>query len=297
MSSILQQLSSDMAASVSTASASVVRVEGRRRQAASGIVWSAGGLIVTAHHVVERDEVRVGLPDGQTAQGAVIGRDPTTDIALLRVQAEGLTPAVWAEAASVAVGQLVLAVGRPERAPQATLGVLSALDGEWRTMGGGAVSAFMQTDVVMYPGFSGGPLVGADGAMIGMNSSALVRGLSITLPAETLPRVVDALNREGRVRRGFLGVSAQPARLPAAAATEAGQETALLLISVEAGSPAEAAGMSLGDVLILLDGVRIRHMDDLLAVLAGNRTGKAVTARVMRGGKMLDLSVTIGERP
>jgi S1-C subfamily serine protease len=99
------------------------------------------------------------------------------------------------------------------------------------------------------------------------------------------------------VRRGFLGVSAQPARLPAAAATEAGQETALLLISVEAGSPAEAAGMSLGDVLILLDGVRIRHMDDLLAVLAGNRTGKAVTARVMRGGKMLDLSVTIGERP
>lgn len=297
MSSILQQLSNDMAAAVATASASVVRVEGRRRQAASGIVWSAGGLIVTANHVVERDEVRVGLPDGQTAQGAVIGRDPTTDIALLRVHAEGLTPAHWADAADVAVGQLVLAIGRPEHSPQATLGVISALDGEWRTVGGGAVSSFMQTDVVMYPGFSGGPLVGAGGGLIGMNSSALVRGLSITLPAETLTRVVEALSKDGRVRRGFLGVSAQPARLPAGAVQQAGQETALLLISVEAGSPAEAAGMTLGDALVMLDGVRIRHMDDLLAVLAGNRTGKTVTARVLRGGQMLELAVTIGERP
>jgi S1-C subfamily serine protease len=296
MANAFEQMSSDLAAAVEASGASLVRVEARRRQPATGIVWSADGLIVTAHHVVEREEIRVGLPDGTVVKAALVGRDPSTDVAVLRAEAGGLTPATWFSEADVRVGQLVLAVGRPDAALQATLGVINTVDGEWRTMGGGTVAKFIQTDVTMYPGFSGGPLVAASGAFVGMNSSALARGMSIALPPSTLVRVADALVSHGRVRRGFLGVSAQPARLPSALAEAVGQETGLLLISVEAGSPAEAAGMVLGDVLISLDGVSVRHMDDLMGALAGDRVGKAVEAKIVRGGQAQSVTVTIGER-
>lgn len=297
MAGTLEQLSNDLAAVVQNASASVVRVSARRRQPASGIVWSADGLIITANHVVERDEnIRIGLPDGSKTTASLVGRDPGTDIAMLRVEAAGLAPANWADESALKVGHLVVAVGRPEETPQATLGIISALDGEWRTMGGGAVTSFVQTDVVMYPGFSGGPLVSAEGPFAGMNSSALVRGMSVALPPATLRRVAEALATHGRVRRGFLGISAQPVRLPAGIAGQLDQETALLLISVEPNSPADAAGMTLGDVLVSLDGNRIRHMDDLMGALAGDRAGKSVPASVVRGGQVQELTVTIGER-
>lgn len=296
MASVFEQLSADLASAVETAGHSIVRVEARRRQPASGIVWSADGLIVTAHHVVEREEVKIGLPDGTTVKAVLVGRDPSTDVAVLRAEASGLTAATWASEADARVGQLVLAVGRPDANTQATLGVINTVDGEWRTMGGGAVAKFIQTDVTMYPGFSGGPLVAASGSFVGMNSSALARGMSIALPPSTLVRVADALVAHGRVRRGFLGVSAQPARLPAALAQTVGQEIGLLLISVEAGSPAEQAGMVLGDVIVSLDGVSVRHMDDLMGVLVGDRVGKAVEAKIVRGGQAHTLTVTIGER-
>ena len=148
----------------------------------------------------------------------------------------------------------------------------------------------------MYPGFSGGPLVSAGGAMIGMNSSALARGVSLTLPAATLKRVVETLATHGRIKRGFLGVSAQPVRLPQAAAESAGQETGLLLAAVEPDSPADQAGLLLGDTVISLDGQAVRHMDDLMALLSGDRVGTSVPVRVVRGGQVQDVQVTIGER-
>ncbi|MBE0690757.1 MAG: trypsin-like peptidase domain-containing protein, partial [Anaerolineae bacterium] len=250
MADVLQNLSNDLAAAVETAAQSIVRVEGRRRQPASGIVWAADGLIVTAHHVVERDEnIKVGLPDGSKVAAALVGRDPTTDIAVLRVQASDLTPANWAEAGNMRVGHLVVAAGRPDDSVQATLGILSSLDSGWRTVAGGLIDSYVQTDVVMYPGFSGGPLVSAAGPFLGMNSSALLRGVSVTIPAATLRRVVETLLAHGKVKRGFLGVSAQPVRLPSAIAESAGQETGLLLAVVEPGSPAEAASLMLGDTL------------------------------------------------
>lgn len=297
MAEVLQSLSNELASTVETAGQSIVRVEGRRRQAATGIVWSADGLIVTAHHVVERDEnVKVGLPDGRAISASVVGRDPTTDIAILRVDAGNLTPAEWVEGANVRVGHLVVAVGRPEDKVQATLGIISALDEGWRTMAGGAIDSYVQTDVVMFPGFSGGPLVSASGGMIGMNSSALVRGMSVTLPAATLKRVAGSLLQHGKVKRGFLGVSAQPVRLPQAVADSSGQETGLLIVSVEANSPAEQGGLMLGDTILALAGDRVRHMDDLMASLGGDRVGTSVPVKVVRGGQTQDLSVTIGER-
>lgn len=297
MATVLESLSADMAQAVETAGRSLVRIEARRRQTATGIVWSADGLIVTAHHVLEREDgIHVGLPDGTTVTAALVGRDPTTDIAVLKAQTEGLTPATWVELDSVRVGQLVLAVGRPEATPQATLGVVSAVDGSWRTMAGGTVDAWVQTDVVMYPGFSGGALVAASGAFIGMNSSLLARGVSVTLPVDTLRRVANSLKVHGRVKRGFLGVNAQGVRLPASLAESLGQETALLLASVESGSPAETGGLMVGDILVALDGRPVRQMDDLMAALAGDRVGREVVAKIARGGQLVDVTVTIGER-
>jgi S1-C subfamily serine protease len=298
MAEVLRNLSDALAATVEATGPAVVRVEARHRLPATGIVWSADGIIVTAHHVVQWDEnIGVGLPNGQAVQATLVGRDPTTDLAVLRAQTEGLTPPAWANLESLQVGHLVLALGRPGRTVQATLGIVSALGDSWRTPAGGRLDRYLQTDVVMYPGFSGGPLVDAAGQMLGLNTSALLRGTSLTVPVPTLRRVVETLLAHGRVRRGYLGVGAQPVRLPAALKQQLGQETGVLLVSVESGSPAEQGGLLLGDTIVSLDGQPVRHMDDLLALLSGDRVGAVVPVRIVRGGQVQELTVIIGEHP
>lgn len=298
MGDVLNGVSEALAALVESAGASVLRVEGRRRMAASGIAWSADGLVVTASHAVEReDDLAVGLPGGPRAPASLVGRDPTTDLALLRAEGTRLTPARWVDPESARVGHLVLALGRPGSTAQATLGIVSALGEGWRTPAGGAVDRFLQTDVVMAPGFSGGPLVAADGASLGMNSSGLVPGLSLAVPAPTVRRVVEALLAHGRVRRGYLGIGAQPARLPAALAEQLGQESGLLLLSVEPGGPADAAGLLLGDTIIAAGSAPVRGMRDLIAQLGGEAVGRPLALRVLRGGAVEERQVLIGERP
>ncbi len=297
MSTMLEELSTATATLAEQAGRSLVRVDGRRRMSASGVVWSADGLIVTAHHVVERDEgVEVGLPDGSTVAASVVGRDSSTDVALLRVEATGLTPATWATAEQLHVGNLVLALGRPGKSVQATLGVVSALGGSWRTGGGGEMDSYLQTDVVMYPGFSGGALAVAGGRVAGINSSGLARGVSLAIPAATLKRVVDSLLAHGNVPRGFVGVGVQPVRLADSLAQTAGQETGLMVMSVEAGGPAAQAGLVQGDVILAVDGVATRHLDDLQGLLAGGRAGKSVTVRYVRAGAVREATLVIGQK-
>ena len=192
--------------------------------------------------------------------------------------------------------QLALAVGRPDKSLQASLGVISVLEGAWRSPAGGQIERYVQSDLTMYPGFSGGALVNAAGEMIGMNTSALLRGASLTIPAATLRRVVESLLSHGRVRRGYLGIGSQPVRLPDALANELGQETGLLLVSVEPDSPAGRAGLLLGDTIVGLAGERVRHLDDLQALLGGDRVGQTVTVRFVRGGSVEEREITIGER-
>jgi S1-C subfamily serine protease len=189
-----------------------------------------------------------------------------------------------------------LALGRPGQSVQATLGVVSALGASWRTPVGGQVDRYVQTDVVMYPGFSGGPLLDASGHVVGLNTSALLRGISLTVPVATVRRVVEMLLAHGRVRRGYLGVSTQPVRLPAALAQQLGQETGLLLITVEPGSPGEQSGLLLGDTLVGLEETPIRQHDDLLMCMGPERIGVAVSIRIIRGGQLQELQVVIGER-
>jgi S1-C subfamily serine protease len=297
MTNVLLDLSNDLASVVGTTGLSVMRVEGRRRMSASGVLWSSDGLIVTTHHVVERDEnIEVGLPDGQSLAATLVGRDPSTDLALLRAEGEGLTPPTWSGEEALKVGHLVLALGRPGQTVQATLGIISAVGGSWRTRAGGQIDRYLQTDVVMYPGFSGGPLVNAAGHVVGINTSALVRGTSLALPATTVRRVVEDLMAHGQVRRGYLGVGIQPARLSEVLAEQLGQKTGLLLVSVEPGSPAESGGLYMGDTIVALDGQPVRHHDDLLGLLSGDRVGKSVPVRIVRGGQVQEVTVNVGER-
>lgn len=296
MASALTNLSNELAAAVESAGRSVVGVSARRGHPASGIVWSADGVIVTAHHVVQRNEdITVTLPDGRAVAATLAGRDPSTDLAVLRAQASGLTVPSWAQPPAVQVGHVVLALGRPGDSIMATLGIVSALGEGWRTPAGGKISQYLQTDVVMYPGFSGGALVGAAGALLGMNTSGLLRGISIAVPAAGLAQVVEAILTRGGVRRGYLGVGAQPVRLPEALARQLGQETGLLLVGVEPGSPAERGGLLMGDTLVTIDGQPLRHLDDLLDYLGADRIGSAAQVRVVRAGQMSEQTVTIGE--
>ncbi|MCB8944884.1 MAG: trypsin-like peptidase domain-containing protein [Ardenticatenaceae bacterium] len=297
MSNVLTDLSAALAQTVADAGAGVVRVEGRRRIPATGIVWSADGTILTAHHVVSRDEgIQIGLPDGRSVAATLVGRDPSTDLAVLKAEAADLTPFTEANKQDVAVGHFVLALGRPGKTVQATLGIISALGDGWRTMRGGQIDRYLQTDVVMYPGFSGGPLVNASGHLVGLNTSHLAQGVSLTIPTSTLARVADSLLAHGRVKRGYLGVSTQRARLPENLRGELGQKSGLMIVSVEADSPAENGGLTMGDTILAVADTAVHHHEDLLSQLTGDRVGTAVPIKILRGGKVQTLDVTIGER-
>ena len=297
MASVLQTLSNDLANVVDTAGQSIVRVEARRRLSASGVVWSADGIIVTSHHVVEReDDIQIGLSDGSTVSASLMGRDPTTDLAVLKTEATDLAPATWVATDELAVGHLVLALGRPGRTVQATLGVVSALGSNWRTPAGGEIDRYLQTDVVMYPGFSGGPLATADGQIAGINSSALLRGTSIAIPTATIQSVVESLLTHGKMPRGYLGIGIQPVQLPDALQQELNQSAGLMLMSIEANSPASTAGLLQGDILVSLDDHALQQMEDLQNLLSSDRAGKTVNVRLVRGGQIEQFSVTIGQK-
>ncbi len=296
MASVVEGISNELAGMVEAAGPAIVRVEGRRRLPASGIVWSDDGIVVTAHHVVERDDrIGVGLADGKQVDAELVGRDPTTDLAVLRVEGAQPSSAMSAQEDDLSVGHLVLALGRPGRTVQATLGIVSALGTSWRTAAGGTIDRYLQTDVVMYPGFSGGPLVDAEGKVLGLNTSAL-RGVSLTIPNLTVDRVVESILSHGRVQRGYLGVGVQPVNLPEAISKELGQDTGLILISVEPDSPAEAGGLTLGDTLLSVNGEPVRRLGDLLSLLSGELVGEQVLISILRGGEPGEQTVTVGER-
>ncbi len=298
MSKVLSDLSNELSQTVEAAGNSVVRVEGRGRLPSSGIAWSGDGTVVTANHGVERDDnIKVGIPNGDSVDSVpaeLVGRDPTTDLAVLKVDGASIATTGLTEPADVRVGNLVLALGRPGKTVQATLGIVSALGKSWRTRAGGQIDRYLQTDVVMYPGFSGGALVDALGNVVGLNTSALTRGVTVSIPVPTVRRVAEAILEHGKVSRGYLGVGSQPARLPDS--LDLDQETGLLVVSVESGSASDKGGIVMGDTIISANAEPIRHLDDLLAFLSGDVVGKDVRLNILRGGQLQELTVTVGER-
>src|SRR6188508_671272 len=293
----LAAFSDALADAVAQAGRSIVRVDGRHRQPASGIVWTSDGLIVTADHVVERDDdLHVGLPDGRAVRARLVGRDPGSDLALLKAEAEGLTPI--ARGATARVGGLALIVARPGPELMASLGTISAVSGPIRTRRGGRLDGLIATDATFYPGFSGAPLIVASGDAVGLATSRFRggRGSGVVIPMATVERTVAALSAHGRVRRGFVGIGSQPVQLPDALRQRLNlgdQETGLLVVTVEAGGPAEQAGLLLGDVLVAFGGESVRDPSELRDLLGPERVGQATALRVIRGGEPLDLTVTV----
>jgi S1-C subfamily serine protease len=294
--SLLQDLSDGLARVVEGTGQSVLRVEARRTPA-SGVPWTADGLVLAAHHTVQWDEgIEIGLPDGGKAAAEVVGRDPTTDLALLRAKASGLDVPRWADPAAARAGHLVLGLARPGRSVRATLGVLSVRGDEWRTPAGGRIDHYLQADLPRQPGFSGGLLVSASGDALGLQTAGLVRGALLALPLPTLRRVADSLATEGQVRRGYLGIGTYAVRLPRALAAELGRDGALLVVSVDDGSPAAEAGMTMGDVLLAFGGTPLEHPVDLLPLLEDARVGETVPLTISRAGAVREVAVTVGQR-
>ncbi|MGC3997641.1 MAG: S1C family serine protease [Anaeromyxobacter sp.] len=292
----LQQLSAGLAGLVSSGAAHVVRVEAGRRQAASGVIWSGDGVVVTAHHGLARDEALVGLPSGEEVEAEVVGRDPSTDLAALRVKASGLTPAPWADEAQVAPGQLAIGLSRPGKSPRAGLGLVARAAGEFRAARGGRIDRFLETTLDLQPGVSGGLVLGADGLALGLATAGLVRGVVMAVPPSTLRRVVKSLLAHGEVRRGYLGIATHPVPLPPDLRARTGEELALLVSHVDPAGPAARAGLALGDALLSVGGEALQDPGELFALLAEERIGEVVTLRLLRAGQVLDVQVTVGVR-
>ncbi len=289
----LADLSREIADLVGRLGSSIVRVDGRRGRPATGIIWG-DNLVLTADHVIDQDDIQVGGPP-TTVKASVVGRDPATDLALLR--AEGLrgAPAARGRSADLQRGHIVLALGKADNI-QVTYGIVSGFSGEFRSWRGGQVNRLIQTTAELLPGFSGGPLVDAEGRVIGINSWNFGRGVSRALPVETVERVAESLLAHGRIRRAYLGVGAQPIRLSQALANRLGQDSGLLVVTVEADGPAHRAGLLQGDTIGTIDGDPVRDLDELFATLRGLEVGSAHRFGVVRAGELKEFAVTVGER-
>lgn len=293
----LTDFSNSLASAVEKGGAATVLVDARKRYPASGIAFAAD-LVLTAGHVVTRDEIRVLTPDGKTLTATVAGRDPGADLALLRLNESALKPASLAKA-DAKVGQLVLALGRPTPAGmQASWGIVTAIGGPVRTARGGLIDEYLKTETTSYPGFSGGPLVDTEGDVLGLNTSGHTPGSALTLPAKFVWRIADSLAKHGSVKRGYLGVRTQVVEIAEAArkSLKRDQSTGLLVAWLESDGPAEKGGAFVGDILVAVAGQPVSDPDDLFVVLNSDTVGKAIAVEILRGGQPQTLNITVGER-
>jgi S1-C subfamily serine protease len=287
MASILETFSSDLASAVETAGRSVVSVYGRPRTPSSGIQWQTGVVVTTNHTLQQDDDITVAAPNGESLPATIAGRDPGTDIAVLKVPGLQISVSEPADAASLKIGHIVLAIGR---GGTASLGAISSMSGPWRTWRGGSIDSFIRPDVGIYTGFSGGALIDAAGRIIGMNTSGLSRGGGLTLPASTVNRVCNELLKRGRIARGYLGIGMQPVRLSPSS-------SGLIVLSVEPEGPAHKAGLLVGDTLLALEETPLHDTNDLQSALGPDRIGQTVKLHIVRAGQNTTIPVTIGERP
>lgn len=295
---VLVELSDALADAAERAGKSTVLVNARRRMPASGIIF-AKDLVLTAEHVIERDEdLSVVLADGTEVQAKIAGRDAGSDLAVLKLE-RGVDNVAEVTKSLARLGQIALALARPSRdGIEASLGTVSAIGGPVRTQRGGMLDRYLRTDSISYPGFSGGPLVSADGTILGLNTSGLSNGSAITIPADIAWNIAETLTKHGQIKRGYLGIRSQTVDLASAAqdALKRKQSTGLLVISVENSSPASNGGLIVGDILLAVAGNPVLHHDELFARLNGDVVGKSTPVEILRGGQPQTLNVVIGER-
>jgi S1-C subfamily serine protease len=297
--SILETVSNEFAAAAERVGGSVVAVHARRWMPTSGIEWKKG-VVVTVHHGVQRDEdIKVLLPGGHTVPAKLAGRDPSTDIAVLRIEDGSSGAPQLGDSTSLRLGHLVLALGRSRRGDLvASSGIIGGISGQWRSRRGGQIDQHIRLDLALYPGFSGGPLLDPKGEVVGINTRGFGPGRAVTVPVATVNRVVKELLEKGHIARPYLGIAMQPVEVPENMRSKLPAETraGLLVMHVENGGPAERAGVLLGDVFFELGGKTVDHVDAIQDSLAAAKVGDVLQIRVIRAGEIKPVSVTLGER-
>ncbi len=294
----LLSLSNDLAAAVERIASSVVYVDASPRRDASGLALDEHTLVTVEHALDRDDEIEIILPEGERASAELVGRDPTTDLAILRTAAT-LRPAERGDVAALQVGHVVLAVGRDEDgAIGASFGVASVIDGAWQTWRGGRIDRFLRPDLTMYAAFSGGPLIDASGGVLGINTWGLSRRTPVTVPMPTVERIAAQLAKSGRISRGYLGLAFQTVRLPDSIRERhrLGAQSALIVVDVAPDGPSERAGLAIGDVVLAIGDHAVETAGDLQHALGSDSIGETRRVRILRGGAPLELSVTVGER-
>jgi S1-C subfamily serine protease len=299
MESVLSSFSNELTNLVQRISPSVVAVHARRHFPSSGVHWGAD-LVVTADHTVAREEdIRVTLPDGKALAASLIGRDPGADLAALKVP--GLGPAAAMNIQDKpALGEFALIVGRsPDSGANASLGIIGAASGPWRTWRGGRLEQYIRLDATLYPNSSGGAVVNSRGGILGIATSALSRVAGLAIPSADVARVAAQLSEKGYVPQGYLGVGVYPVAVPENLKSKLGVQNSsgILVLNVEKNGPADRAGVLLGDVLLSLDSTPIEKIEDLQTFCASGVIGKPVNARLMRAGAPIEKSITPAERP
>lgn len=288
----LTALSNSLVQATQAAAASIVTVHARRRMPSTGVVVEAGLVLTASHTVREEADIQVTLADGTTLGAELLGRDPNSDLAVLKLVDAVGTPAEISEQAQV--GQLTLALGRPGSAVEASFGILSAVGGPLRTHGGGLIESYLRTDAIAYPGFSGGPLVNAEGRVLGINTSGLGWGSLLAIPVKQAWKIAKSIQEHGGIKRGYLGVRSQWVEVPAEAKHE--QASGLLIAGIEPDSPAAAAGLMVGDIITGFAGQPVRDHDDLMVQLNSGVVGTPTALDYLRGGAQHTAQVTLSER-
>jgi len=300
MSAELIELSNSLAQATERAGASAVAIHTEPRGSSSGIIWRSG-VIVTAEHALRRDEeIHVTLPDGRVVAATLSGRDPSTDLAVLKCAEATSAPASFGDPSALKPGHLALVVGRTRASgPVAALGVVSLVTQQRQTWTGAALAPYLRLDVGLQPTAVGGAVVDAQGRLIGIATPRFARFGAIAVPAGTVDRVVDTLLKKGRIPRGYLGVGLQPVRLPETLrqTLPRDQKTAAIVLEVEADGPAQKAGIVIGDILVSLAGQPVARLEDIHSQLHTDAIGKALPLKLVRGGAIQETSIVVGERP
>jgi S1-C subfamily serine protease len=294
----LQALSNSMADAVEIGGASTVTVKAGRRFPSSGVATSKDLVLAASHSIRDEGSIQVTLADGTELAAELLGRDPNSDLALMRLSEAKAAPARVAKA-DPKVGQIALALGRPSaEGVQASFGIVSAIGGPTYARHGGLLEAHLRTDAIPFPGFSGGPLMNAEGQLIGINTSSRGRGHSITIPVQSALKIAASIEEHGGVKRGFLGIRGQLVEIPEDSQEALGREqaTGLLLARIESDSPAATSDLMVGDIVVGFNKQPVKNHDELLALLNGEVVDKPTPVEVLRGGKRVTVDVTIGER-
>jgi len=300
MENTLTNLSSHLVEIVERFSSHVVAVHARRHFPSSGVIWGSG-IVVTADHTIQRDEeIQVTLPDGKAGTAQLAGRDPGTDLALLKVEGFASPSPTPPTAQSVRAGELALVLGRsPDSGANASLGIISAVSGPWRTWRGGRLDQYIRLDAKFFPNSSGGAVINTRGEVVGIGTAALSRMAGLAIPASVVHRVAEKLQKEGYIARGYLGVGVQSVPIPDALRTQMtqGNESGAIILGVEPRGPADQAGLLIGDVIVALGDSKIEGTSDVQTFADSNGVGTSTKVSYFRAGTLKESTLVVGERP